>query len=85
VTTEVPKFLRPYGLRVDRLFAIGELPVLHAVAIRLRDAGVDHRLIAVALAISQEDVPTLLEIAEAKLSRLEATEFTPRPTAGGSG
>ena len=69
---------------MDRFSALGELPVLHAVAIRLRDEGVDRRVIAAALAVSQEDVPTLLEIAEAKLSRLEATEVTPWPTAGES-
>jgi hypothetical protein len=83
--TEVPDGFRPYGLLVDRFLAIGELPVLHAVAIRLQDEGVDGRVIAAALAIAQEDLPILLEIAEAKLRRLEATEFTPWPAADWSG
>jgi hypothetical protein len=65
---------------VDRAQAIGELPALHAVAIRLRDEGVDRRVIAAALAIPEEDVPTLLEIAAAKLSRLEALEESPWPS-----
>jgi hypothetical protein len=70
---------------VDRALAIGELPVLHAVAIRLRDDGAGRRVIAAALGISEEDVPTMLEIADAKLRRLEATEETPWPTGGATG
>jgi len=62
---------------VDRFSALGELPALHAVAIRLRDEGVDDRVIAAALAIAPKDVPVFLDLAEAKLARLVATEITP--------
>ena len=43
---------------------------MHAVAIRLRDEGADDHVIAVALAIDDDQVATLLEIAEAKLANL---------------
>jgi hypothetical protein len=57
---------------VDRATAIEELPPLHAVAVRLRDEGADNHVIAVALAIDDDQVPTLLEIADAKLTNLIA-------------
>lgn len=41
--------------------------MLHAVAIRLRDEGVDDHLIAVALEVEDNQVPTLLQIADGKL------------------
>ncbi len=43
---------------------------MHAVAVRLRDGGADDHLIAVALAIDDDQVPSLLEIADAKVSHL---------------
>jgi hypothetical protein len=55
---------------VDRASAIEQLPAMHAVAIRLRDEGADDHVIAVALAIDDDQVATLLEIAEAKLANL---------------
>ena len=40
------------------------------MAIRLRDDGFDHRVIALALAIDEQLVPMLLRIADSKLARL---------------
>ena len=62
---------------MDRISAIGELSALYAVAIRLSDAGIDGGVIAIALGIAPEDVPSLLDIAEAKLTRLEMAEISP--------
>ncbi len=60
--------------RVDRSLAVRQLPVLHAVAIRLRDAGGDDHLIAVALGIDDDQVPMLLQIANSKLQNLMAQD-----------
>ena len=57
----------------DRRRALATLPLADAVALRLRDAGADTKLIADALAIEPEGVANLLEIAEAKLRRAQAT------------
>jgi hypothetical protein len=57
---------------MDRERAITGLPTLYAVAVRLRDEGVDTHTIAVALAVDDDAVAPLLSIAEAKLARLEA-------------
>jgi hypothetical protein len=56
---------------MDRTDAISELPTSYAVAIRLRDEGADDGTIAAALAIDPGDVPSVLELAEAKLAVLE--------------
>jgi hypothetical protein len=53
---------------VNREQAIGELPLSHAVALRLRDAEADDETIARALGIEPEGIPGLLRVAEAKLS-----------------
>lgn len=53
---------------------MAELPLSHAVALRLRDAAADDETIARALAIEREGVPALLRIAEAKLSAELARE-----------
>ena len=55
---------------MERTSAIEQLPPLHAVAIRLRDGGEDDHVIAVALAIEDDQVRTVLEIADAKLANL---------------
>lgn len=59
---------------MDRSAAIAQLPALHAVALRLRDDGADDHVIAVALAIDEDQVPPLLEIANAKVVNLLASE-----------
>jgi len=46
------------------------LPVVYAVALALRDAGLTPDDIAARLGLAPESMPTLLEIADAKLSRL---------------
>ena len=53
---------------MDRDRALAELPVAHAVALRLAAAGADEQAIAAALGIDVAGVPALLKVAEAKLS-----------------
>jgi hypothetical protein len=62
---------------VDRTSAVGQLPALHAVAIRLRDEGLDDHVIAVALGLDDDQVPVLLRIADSKLDHLIALPTTP--------
>jgi hypothetical protein len=47
---------------------------MHAVAIRLRDEGNSDHVIAIALGIDDDQVVTLLGIADAKLANLLAME-----------
>jgi hypothetical protein len=47
---------------------------MHGVAIRLRDEGLHDHVIAVALEIDDDQVPTLLGIADAKLNNLMAID-----------
>jgi CubicO group peptidase (beta-lactamase class C family) len=64
--------------------ALGQIPWAHAVALRLRDAGASHALIAHALGLAPESVPALLAVAEAKLRRAQANTSSPllRTSAG---
>jgi DNA-directed RNA polymerase specialized sigma24 family protein len=55
---------------MDRSGAIQQLPVLHAVALRLRGIGLDDEVIAIALDIDIDQVPVLVQLAERKLERL---------------
>jgi hypothetical protein len=55
---------------VDRSSAVQQLPVLHAVAIRLRDEGCADHVIAAALDIDDDQVPLLLHLAASKLANL---------------
>jgi hypothetical protein len=57
---------------MERERALRELPIAHSVALRLRAAGQTESLIADALGITVDALPSLLAIAEAKLSRLLA-------------
>ncbi len=50
--------------------AITRLPSSYAVALRMRDAGAGHDLVARALAIDEPAVAPLLALAEAKLATL---------------
>ena len=59
---------------MDRSSAVRQLPTMHGVAIRLRDEGLHDHVIAVALEIEDDQVPTLLGIADAKLGNLMAAE-----------
>ena len=58
----------PYRGGVDRDRALAELPFAHAVALRLQAAGADQQTIADALGIDPAGVPTLLQVARAKLA-----------------
>ncbi len=49
---------------------VDQLPEGLAVALRLHDAGQDDGVIATALGVPEESVPTLLDLARAKLARL---------------
>jgi hypothetical protein len=55
---------------MDRHRAVANLPIVHAVAVRLRDDGADTHTIAVAVGVDDDQVPALLAIADAKLARL---------------
>ena len=55
---------------MDRRAALAELPHAHAVALRLRAAGAEDGVIAVALGIAVEAVGPLIDLADAKLRRL---------------
>jgi DNA-directed RNA polymerase specialized sigma24 family protein len=55
---------------MDRAEALDELPDVHAVALRLRDAGHQSSTIATALGIELESVQPTLQLAQAKLDRL---------------
>lgn len=68
---KTPSAAVPTIAGMDRTDAISELPTSYAVAIRLRDEGADDGTIAAALAIDPGDVPSVLELAEAKLAVLE--------------
>jgi hypothetical protein len=62
------------------------LPVVYAVALALRDAGLDSDDIARRLDLSVESMPALFEIADAKLSALRrdaVNEFQYRVTDDG--
>jgi hypothetical protein len=54
---------------------VRQLPSLHAVAIRLRDDGYGDHVIAVALELDDDQVATLLQIADSKLSNLMALDL----------
>ena len=49
-----------------------ELPTVHAIALRLHDRSVAVPDIAAALDVAPEAVPTLLQVAQAKLRELAA-------------
>jgi hypothetical protein len=54
--------------------ALARLPRPYALALRLRDAGVDDALIAECVGVEPEALPTLLDIAAAKLDNLTRSE-----------
>jgi hypothetical protein len=65
---------------VDRSSAVRQLPVLHAVAIRLLDEGCGDHVIAVALDVDDGQVPILLRIAQRKLWGLITSDTGPEQT-----
>jgi hypothetical protein len=56
---------------VNRDAWIRQLPLALAIGLRLHEAGAPDALIAVGLGIEREGVPPMLELAKAKLHRLE--------------
>lgn len=62
---------------MDRVEQLRQLPLAHAVALRMADAGADEALIASALGIDPESVGPLLAIARAKAERLRRADVPP--------
>ena len=69
---------------MDAPEALAALPRPYSLALRLRAAGVEDRLIADCLGVELEAVPALLEIAAAKLdaSTQRRQEHSPAPPGG---
>ena len=59
---------------MDRNARIRRLPLALAIGLRLHEAGAADALIATGLGIEPEGVRPMLELARAKLCRLEAAE-----------
>ena len=71
-----------YGCGMDRARALSQLPEVYAAALRLRDAGRGSEAIATRLGMPVEAIAPLLRLAEAKLSRLLASDEPPPPNTG---
>ena len=54
-----------------RAASLARLPLPYATALRMRDAGVDDVVIAQRLDVDLDALPTLMELAEAKLAAAE--------------
>ena len=54
--------------RESRDEALGRLPLMYSVALRLRDAGIPDELIASTLGIATEAMPAFMMLAKAKLA-----------------
>jgi DNA-directed RNA polymerase specialized sigma24 family protein len=63
-------------MSLDRPTALSYLPVLHAVALELAEAGVDQATIGSRLGIPTSSVGQLVKVAQAKLARLVAGDLT---------
>jgi DNA-directed RNA polymerase specialized sigma24 family protein len=62
---------------MDRATALNRLPETYANALRLRDAGLREKDIATRLGVPEEAIAALLRLAQAKLTRLMASEEPP--------
>jgi DNA-directed RNA polymerase specialized sigma24 family protein len=62
---------------MDRGAALDRLPETYARALRLRDVGLRDEDIAMRLGIPPEAIAALLRVAEAKLTRLMASDEPP--------
>jgi len=67
---------------MDQATALSQLPETYANALRLRDAGLCDEAIARWLGVPEEAIAPLLRLAEAKLTRLMASDEPPRSQAG---
>jgi hypothetical protein len=66
----------------ERAEAMRHLPGSYSLALRLRDAGLDNELIAECLAVEQEALDLLLQVADAKLAAiLDREPVNARPAA----
>jgi hypothetical protein len=63
--------------RMDHNEQLRHLPLAHAVALRMHEAGADEALIAAALAIEPECVGPLLALARAKSERIARNAEAP--------
>jgi hypothetical protein len=54
-----------------RAASLARLPLPYATALRMRDAGIDDIVIAQCLDVDLDTLPTLMELAEAKLAAAE--------------
>ena len=72
---------RPYVPTVDRNGALEALPDTYAIALRLRDEGVEQEAVARVVGVEPEAVGPLLILAEAKLAGL----MEPPPSAADRG
>lgn len=54
-----------------RAASLARLPLPYATALRMRDAGIDDAVIAQCIDVDPDALPTLMEVAEAKLAAAE--------------
>jgi hypothetical protein len=54
-----------------RAASLARLPLPYATALRMRDAGIDDIVIAQCIDVDLDALPTLMELAEAKLAAAE--------------
>jgi DNA-directed RNA polymerase specialized sigma24 family protein len=66
---------------MDREAAYQQLPEAYAVALHLREAGLDDRAIALTLGLPPEAIDSVLVLATAKLKSLLSHEQGPGPSA----
>jgi hypothetical protein len=59
-----------------RAESLARLPLPYAVALRLRDAGIDDAVIAECVGVDLDALPTLMLVAEAKLSAAQGDAST---------
>jgi hypothetical protein len=57
-----------------RAASLARLPLPYAIALRLRDAGIDDALIAECVGVDLDALPTLMLVAEAKLAAAQGDD-----------
>ena len=66
---------------MERAEAIERLPQTYGVLLRGLDRGLDHGTLAALVAVEPDDIPSLLDVAHAKLARLLESESSPNGSA----